>query len=143
MSPHAKQGLTEAAARGRELFYSETTQCATCHSGPVYSDSQPRAASEFRLHDVGTGADDPTELIGPTFDTPTLLGLYRSGPYLHHGKAATLRDVLTTLNPDDKHGRTSQLSSGDLDDLVEFLKSLPYEDPEAAAKAAGLKQVIR
>ena len=95
------------------------------------------------MHDVGTGSDDPSELMGPKYDTPTLLGLYRSAPYLHHGKAATLRNVLTTENHSDRHGRTSQLSSTEIDDLVEYLKALPYEDPEPAAKAAGLKQIVR
>ena len=143
MSPHAKQGLSEAAVRGRELFFSESTQCATCHSGPVFSDSQPNSSSEFLVHDVGTGGDDPSELMGPKYDTPTLLGLYRSAPYLHHGKAATLREVLTTENHTDRHGRTSQLSSSEIDDLVEYLKALPFEDPEPAAKAAGLKHITR
>ncbi len=143
ISPHAKQGLSEAAVRGRELFFSESTQCATCHSGPVFSDSQPNSSSEFLVHDVGTGGDDPSELMGPKYDTPTLLGLYRSAPYLHHGKAATLREVLTTENHSDQHGRTSQLSSTEIDDLVEYLKALPFEDPEPAAKAAGLKQIAR
>lgn len=143
MSPYAKNGLNDSAKRGRDLFFSDATQCATCHSGPVYSDSQPRAVSEFVLHDVGTGGDDPSELMGPKYDTPTLLGVYRSAPYLHHGKAATLEDVLATANRDDRHGKTSQLTPSETSDLAEFLKSLPYEDPESAAKAAGLKQVIR
>jgi cytochrome c peroxidase len=83
----------------------------------------------FKLHDVGTGADDPSEKLGPKYDTPTLLGIYRTPPYLHHGKAKTLRDVLTTCNKEDKHGKTSQLMNEQIDDLVEFLKSLPYEKP--------------
>ncbi|HEY7158429.1 MAG TPA: hypothetical protein VH575_31080, partial [Gemmataceae bacterium] len=49
--------------------------------------------------------------------------------YLHHGKAKTLRDVLTTCNKDDKHGKTSHLKPADIDDLIAFLKSLPYETP--------------
>ncbi len=141
MSPHAKHGLSDAAARGRELFFAESTQCATCHSGPLFSDSQPLlSTSEFLVHDVGTGGDDPSELMGPKYDTPTLLGLYRSAPYLHHGKAATLRDVLTTENKNDGHGKTSHLTSDEVDDLVDFLKALPFEDPAASATAAGLKQ---
>ena len=56
-------------------------------------------------------------------------GIYRTAPYLHHGKAKTLQDVLTTFNKDDKHGKTSQLSEAELDDLVVFLKALPYETP--------------
>jgi len=37
--------------------------------------------------------------------------------------------VLTTCNKDDKHGKTSQLQANEVDDLVAFLKSLPYETP--------------
>jgi hypothetical protein len=62
---------------------------------------------------------------------------------LHHGRAKTLREVLTTENKDDRHGKTSQLSATQIDDLVEFLKALPYEDPTPAAKSAGLVKVER
>ncbi len=145
LSPHAKGGLSDAAKRGRELFFSKETQCATCHSGPLLTDSRwdPNSSGEFVRHDVGTGLDDPTETMGPAYDTPTLLGVYRTAPYLHHGTAETLQDVLTTANPDDKHGRTSHLDPTEISDLVEFLKSLPYEDPEPAAEAAGLHRVTR
>lgn len=141
LSPHAKNGLSEAAKRGKELFFSKSTNCASCHSGPYYSDSQP--GGKFNVHDVGTGIQDKSELMGPKYDTPTLLGVYRSAPYLHHGTAATLTDVLTTQNADDKHGNTSHLSEKQVADLVEFLKALPYEDPEPAGKAAGLVKTTR
>jgi cytochrome c peroxidase len=136
LSPHAKSGLSEAAVRGKELFFSAETGCATCHSGPFYTDSSPKSP---RMHDVGTGGGED-EKLGPAYDTPTLLGLYRTAPYLHHGKAATLRDVLT-MNADDRHGKTSHLSPSELDDLVEFLKALPYEDPEPAALSEGLTKI--
>ncbi len=129
LSPHipAPGKLSESAERGKRLFFSKEVGCATCHSGPYYTDS--RLEKPFNLHDVGTGGDDPTEKIGPRYDTPTLLGVYRTAPYLHHGKAKTLRDVLTTCNKEDKHGRTSHLKSDEIDDLVAFLQSLPYEKP--------------
>jgi DNA-binding beta-propeller fold protein YncE len=141
LSPHAKQGLSESAKRGKEIFFSKETKCAECHSGPYYSDSTP--TRPYKLHDVGTGDDDPSEKMGPKYDTPTLLGIYRTPPYLHHGKARTLDEVLTTCNKEDRHGKTSQLSAGQIADLVEFLKALPYEDPEPAAKAAGLTKIDR
>jgi hypothetical protein len=129
LSPHipAPGRLSPAAERGRALFLSADTACATCHSGPYYTDS--RLQKPYMLHDVGTGADDPTEKMGPKFDTPTLLGVYRQTAYLHHGKAKTLHEVLTTFNKGDKHGKTSRLKPGELDDLVEFLKALPFEKP--------------
>lgn len=139
LSPHAKSGLSEAAQRGKEIFFLTETKCAECHKGPYYTDSTP--AKPFKLHDVGTGTDDPSEKMGPKFDTPSLLGIYRSAPYLHHGKAATLEEVLTTANQEDKHGKTSHLTPQQIADLVEFLKALPYEDAEAAAKGAGLVKI--
>ncbi|MBT4866515.1 MAG: hypothetical protein HON53_15540 [Planctomycetaceae bacterium] len=139
LSPYAKNGLSEAAQRGRKLFLSTQTGCAKCHSGPFLTDSLPNG--EIVRHDVGTAVDDPDEKLGPTFDTPTMLGLYRTAPYLHHGKAQTLEEALTTYNHDDKHGSTSQLSKPQVADLVEFLKSLPYEDPVPKAKAAGLTKI--
>jgi cytochrome c peroxidase len=136
LSPHAKYGLSDLAKRGRELFHDEATGCATCHGGPFYTDSTPRPPSEIIRHDVGTGNDDPTETMGPAYDTPTLLGLYRTAPYLHDGRADTLKEVMTSYNPKDQHGVTSHLSEGEIDALVEFLRSLPFEDPVAAAREA-------
>lgn len=141
LSPHAKSGLTESAQRGQKIFLSAKTKCSNCHSGPYYSDSQP--IKDSPMHDVGTGANDKTELMGTAYDTPTLLGVYRSAPYLHDGSAATLRELLTTANSDDQHGVTSDLSDSEVDDLVIFLKSLPFEDPEPAARKSGLKQVLQ
>jgi YVTN family beta-propeller protein len=131
LSPHlpAPGQLSAAAERGKALFFRKEVGCASCHSGPYYTDSSLK--KPYNLHDVGTGGDDPSEKMGPKYDTPTLLGVYRTAPYLHHGKAATLRDVLTTCNKGDKHGKTSHLHPDELDALVEFLKSLPYESPPA------------
>lgn len=129
LSPHipAPGQLSAAAQRGKTLFFSDAVGCAKCHSGPYYTDS--RLQKPFNLHDVGTGGGDASEKMGPKYDTPTLLGVYRSAPYLHHGQAKTLRDVLTTCNKDDKHGKTSHLKPNEIEDLAAFLKSLPYELP--------------
>jgi YVTN family beta-propeller protein len=128
-SPHipAPGKLSEAAERGKKLFFDKTVACATCHSGPYYTDSSLQ--KPFKMHDVGTGLDDPSEKMGAKYDTPSLLYVYRTAPYLHHGKAKTLHDVLTTANKGNKHGKTSHLKPEEIDDLVAFLKSLPYEQP--------------
>ncbi len=143
LSPHSKGGLSAAARRGRTIFASPRTGCSRCHNGPFYSDSRPGPAADIVRHDVGTGHQDPTEKMGPAYDTPTLLGIYRTAPYLHDGRATTLIEVLREQNPDDKHGVTSHLSDDEITDLVAFLKALPYEDPIPAAKRLGLKQVSR
>jgi YVTN family beta-propeller protein len=129
LSPHitAAGKLSEAAQRGQKLFQSKEVGCSSCHNGPYYTDSSLQ--KPFKVHDVGTGNDDPSEKMGPKYDTPSLLYVYRTAPYLHHGKAPTLRDVLTTANKNDKHGKTSHLHVNEIDDLVAFLKSLPFELP--------------
>lgn len=141
LSPYAKNGLSDAAQRGSEVFHSQETRCATCHSGPFYTDSRPREADKIIRHDVNTAKADPTEKMEPAYDTPTLLGVYRTAPYLHHGKAPWLEEVLTTYNADDQHGKTSHLSVEQIADLVAFLKSLPFEDPVPAAQGAGLTKI--
>ena len=75
------------------------------------------------VHDVGTG-DGPDEGFGPAFDTPSLRGVWDGAPYLHDGSAPTLLDVLTNRNAGDRHGRTSQLTEGEIQDLIAFLRSL-------------------
>ncbi len=129
LSPHipAPGKLSPEAERGKALFFRSDVGCANCHNGPYFTDSSLQ--KPFKLHDVGTGNADPTEKMGPAYDTPTLLGVYRTAPYLHHGKAKTLMEVLTTQNKGDKHGKTSQLAKGELEDLVAFLRSLPYVPP--------------
>ena len=109
----AKGGLTPAAERGKALFHSPKVGCAACHSGELYTD--------LKSHNVGTrGTLDRID----AFDNPSLRELWRTGPYLHDGRAVTLLDVLTTANQGDRHGRTSHLSKQQLEDLVAFLRSL-------------------
>ncbi|MBL7140235.1 MAG: beta-propeller fold lactonase family protein [Planctomycetes bacterium] len=113
-SPHLKpdKGLTEAAERGKKLFEGKAV-CAGCHPPPFYTD--------LKSYNVGTRYDLDRQ---DTFDTPTLVEVYRTAPYLHSGMAVTLKDVLTTFNKGDQHGHTSGLSEQEIDDLVQFLLSL-------------------
>lgn len=112
--------LTEPAVAGREVFLE--LGCDTCHSGDDLTDS-----AQGNLHDVGTltelsGSRLGGELSG--IDTPTLLGIWQTAPYLHDGSAPTLRDVLTTRNAAGLHGDTASLSEPELDALVAYLQQL-------------------
>ena len=73
-------------------------------------------------YDVGT--QNQTDKPGEALDTPTLVEIWRTAPYLHDGSAATLREVLVDHNPADRHGRTSHLSSSQLEALIAYLLSL-------------------
>lgn len=113
-SPHLVDGkLSPSAFRGKEVFFREDVGCATCHPAPLYTD--------LEMHDVGTrGPLDRRD----DFDTSTVIEAWRTGPYLHDGRSATIMDMLTKDNPGDKHGKTSHLSQEELDDLAAFVLSL-------------------
>lgn len=107
--------LSDKAKRGKAIFESEKTHCANCHNGEVFTN--------LKKFNVGTqGTLDHKE--HEAFDTPTLIEIWRTAPYLHDGRAVTLQEVLTTFNPQDKHGGTSHLSKEEIDELVEYLLSL-------------------
>ena len=55
------------------------------------------------------------------FDTPSLVGAWDTGPYLHHADALTLQQVMTTYNPNDEHGTTSQLSAAQIDFIADVV----------------------
>jgi YVTN family beta-propeller protein len=114
---------TEAQKRGREIFFATKTtdgreipygsRCSTCHRPPLYTDHLPA--------DVGTkGPLDDTGL----FDTPHLLGVAASAPFLHDGRAATLEEIWTVYNAKDTHGVTNYMNKIQLNDLIEYLKRL-------------------
>ena len=106
-SPHLVNGkLSPSAIRGKKLFFDRKVGCAVCHPAGLLT--------SLKSYDVGAGA----------LDTPTLVEIWRTAPYLHDGSAATLREVLTTANPNDRHGKTSHLSSAQIDDLAAYLESL-------------------
>lgn len=105
--------LSEAAERGKKIFEGKA-ECNKCHTGPYYTD--------LKAYDVGTLGpyDKPTD----RFYTPKLTELYRVAPYLHDGRAATLEEVFTIWNKEDKHGKTSKLTKEELADLIAYLNSL-------------------
>jgi cytochrome c peroxidase len=75
----------------------------------------------MRSHAVGTGLGREADW---KWDTPTLINVWKTAPYMHDGRALTVRDVLTTENAHDRRGVTSTLTSQEIDDLVEFVLSL-------------------
>lgn len=134
--------LTAEARAGQAIFTSAETGCARCHGGPRFTDSRLPKAGEappplgagdvltpqgFLLHDVGTLKPTSGKRLNDSLkglDTPTLLGVWDGGPYLHDGSAPSLLDVITTANPADKHGKTSHLTANQKGQLVAYLEQL-------------------
>ena len=119
-----------AIEKGRRVFFSEKARCAACHPPPLYTDSgQKDARGDFIRHNVGTYREGEDETL-QSLDTPSLLGLRQSEPYLHDGRAPTLESVFTHHNQEDLHGYTSHLSENEVHCLSEFIRYLDPEPPK-------------
>jgi len=117
--------LSPAARRGRDIF--GRIGCPECHPGPRYTTSALRPdAGDPLLYDVGTLTPASGARLGDPLrglDTPSLVGLWDSPPYLHDGRAPSLRDVF--LDPGNLMGQAAaNLSTAQLDDLVAYLLSI-------------------
>lgn len=105
-SPFLVDGkLSASAERGKRVF--DKHNCGYCHSGPLYTD--------MKMHVIG---DDVEFEKG--WDTPTLVEVWRTAPYLFDGRATTMKEVFET----HRHGITRRISDRELNDLVEYVNSL-------------------
>jgi len=105
--------LTAAAVRGKAVFASKAAGCATCHTGRFYSDG--------KIHDVGLGEEEDRY---DGFNTPSLLGLYRKVRFLHDGRSKSLEGLLTEDHAPETVAGERALTKSELQDLIQFLKSL-------------------
>lgn len=115
--------LTAAQERGKAIFerttyksgkpIPEANQCASCHSGPKFTNQ--------KQVDVGTGKSTDRS---PVIDVPQLSNVAYSPPYLHDGSARSLEEIWTVFNPKDTHGVSNDLTKDELNDLIEYLKTL-------------------
>lgn len=115
--------LTPAQRRGKAIFERTMTAdgreipeqncCVFCHPPPYYTNR-----GKFDV-----GSRQALDRTG-TFDVPHLNNIYDSAPYLHNGMARTLEEIWTVYNPKDTHGVTNDLTKDQLNDLIEYLKTL-------------------
>lgn len=130
--------LTPIQARGKVLFerthdnYGKeipaANRCITCHTPPYFTN--------LKMAGVGTlQANDDSML----FDTPHLNNIYASPPYLHHGLANSLEEIWTIYSKNDSHGVVNDLTKIQLNELIEYLRSLSgpeyYRDEKKILKA--------
>jgi YVTN family beta-propeller protein len=105
-SPYLVGGkLSDKAERGKRVF--ERLGCGYCHSGVYYTDR--------KMHRIGQDIE-----FENGWDTPTLIEVWRTAPYLFDGRAATLEDVFRI----HKHGIEKNISVKEMEELVEYVKSL-------------------
>ena len=119
----ANGDFTPAQERGKAIFdrttykngkrIPEANQCGYCHSGAKFTNN--------KQVDVGSGK--PTDR-SPLIDVPQLPNVVNSAPYLHDGSARSLEEIWTVFNPKDTHGVTNDLTKDELNDLIEYLRTL-------------------
>jgi mono/diheme cytochrome c family protein len=119
-APPAGSFDAAAAVRGQAVF---AAKCATCHSGPDFTDANTR------LHPPSDSVAEPEPNGAPSYAsrsatkqyrTAPLKGLWQHPPYFHNGTAATLEDVVNTYDTKRALGLTTDQKT----DLVQYLKSL-------------------
>jgi len=134
--------MSEAAKRGRALFFSEKSNCTACHAGANFTDEQ--------YHNIGVGMDQEKPDLGRfdvtkqtkdrgAFKTPTIRNVALTAPYMHDGSQKTLEEVVEWYakgghpNPQlsDKMKKLD-LSKQDKADLVAYMKSLTGPYPKVA-----------
>ena len=99
--------LSEKAQKGKIVF--EEQGCVHCHSGNCYTD--------LKMHEIGTQGEYDRQ---NTWDTPTLIEVWRTGPYLHDGRSATIEEVFSK----EVHGLQKELSQEEIEQLSEYVLSL-------------------
>lgn len=114
---------TGAVERGRAIFERTVRkdgtpippqeQCTSCHAGSHYT-NQLKA---------NVGTQGPLDSTGD-FDVPHLTGIASKAPYLHDGRALTLEAIWTAPGVLDQHGAMTDLNKMDLNDLVDYLRTL-------------------
>jgi hypothetical protein len=107
-----------AAARGDALFTGKAG-CARCHVPPLYTEPG------WNMHtaaEIGIDSFQADRSPDERYRTAPLKGLWthQKGGFYHDGRFATLGDVVAHYNGFLGLG----LTSGEIDDVVEFLKSL-------------------
>lgn len=130
--------MTPQARRGLELFTGKA-DCTACHKGSNFSDD--------KYHNIGVAGSgtkdkgrfdvtgDPDDL--GAFKTPSLRNVALTGPYMHDGSIATLREAVKhyeevdldfpNIDPLIDHWG---LTDEEIDDVVAFLESLTGEPLE-------------
>ena len=104
--------MTASARRGKAIFEGKAG-CVQCHTPPYHADKKKYA--------FGLGSDEERDR---EFATPILIEVWRTAPYMYDGRAATIKDVITTDNANNRHGNTKGLTPQEVDDLANYVNSL-------------------
>lgn len=106
-APPRRAPTDAAVARGKAVFESSETGCASCHEEKArFTDNEAHALGATRT----------------AFATPSLAYVGQTAPYFHDGRYRTLEELIEKC--DGEMGNTKHLSPADRTALVAFLRTL-------------------
>jgi cytochrome c peroxidase len=127
------RAMSAAARRGFELFKGKAN-CVACHQGHNFTDDGFHNIGVKPLEgfdDVGRFAKVPVKIMRGAHKTASLRDVALTSPYMHNGAYSTLKEVVEMYNRGgdarenlDPNIKKLGLSPAEIDDLVEFMKSL-------------------
>jgi hypothetical protein len=118
-TPPANSFDASAAARGKMLFVGKG-KCASCHSGPLFTDVIHGGKLHPQSASVAVDKDYVKRSATKQWRVTPLKGIWQHPPYFHDGSAKTLGDVVERYDQE----RNLKLSAAEKADLIEYLKSL-------------------
>ncbi|WP_458412651.1 cytochrome c peroxidase [Schinkia sp. CFF1] len=125
--------LNKQEIEGMKLFAGKAN-CLSCHAGQTLTDNS--------FHNLGMEGDDGRFTVTKQeedkgkFKTPALRGVAHTGPFMHNGSLATLKDVVNYYNEGggnhpnkDPLIKPINLTDQEVNSLVAFLESMSGEVP--------------
>jgi cytochrome c peroxidase len=127
--------LTASELRGRDLFFSEKTNCANCHEGFNFTNYAFQNNGLYQNYtDVGRFRLTGLEADHALFKVPSLRNIELTAPYMHDGSMISLDEVVAHYDSGGKNNpqksdliRPLNLTDSEKTDLVQFLKTLTDE----------------
>lgn len=124
--------LTDQQQKGMQLFFSNRVNCTACHSGFNFTNyAFENNGLDTMYSDIGRMRFTKKESDKGLFKVPTLRNVAITGPYMHDGSIATLKEVISHYNDGgfDYDNKSKlivplNLSPNEQADLVAFLESL-------------------
>ncbi len=124
--------LSAIESQGKDLFFSEKTNCSSCHSGFLFTNQgfennglYQEYKDEGRKRLTGLDSDDAR------FKVPSLRNIELTAPYMHDGSIATLEGVIDhysdhVVNHVNKSNlvKSLQLTKEEKTAMLAFLKTL-------------------
>ena len=108
-----------AAAKGKVLFAGKA-KCASCHSGPLFTDVIDGGKLHPQSASVAVDKDYVKRSATKQWRDTPLKGIWQHAPYFHDGSAKTLSDVVARYN----QVNNLKLTAAESSNLTEYLKSL-------------------